>query len=155
MSISATLTKLATLLETVNPTPEPAPVRVFASPREAVQIADFPCIVLGIAPGTETHAIGGFGGQFSRHDYRLHIYYFVAGKITPLPEAHSRVLPVPQAVADVLFANIQLGGIVDHLGDDAGLITYNVGMIAWGDGEYFGLTFTLPVTEKAGQVISA
>jgi hypothetical protein len=154
MTITATLTQLAVLMATVNPTPEPAPVRVLANPREAVQLADFPCVVMGLAPG-ETQIISGFGGQFSRHDYKLHIYYFVAGKITPLAEAHARVLPVPQAVANVLFANIQLGGIVDHLGDESGLLTYQVGMIAWGDGEYFGLTFTLPVTEKTGQVITA
>lgn len=154
MSVSDTLAALKTRLLTVNPTPQPAPARVYDRPAEAVSLGDFPAIVLSLAPGAE-HAWREEALGLGQHDYVVTAWVFVGPRGTGLAELLDRVLPWPQAIADVLVADLTLAGQVHSIGykDDNRLFTYKIGPIAWSDGDYFGLSFQLPVIEHRNQTM--
>lgn len=150
MSVANTLTQLAAVLATTTP----APLRVFSDPAEAVSLAEFPCIVLGLAPfglAPQDHEWREEALGLARHDYTVAIWIFVGSRQSPLPQLHSDCLPWPEAVATVLNQHLTLSGAVTFLGSGVNglpLFTYRVGPIAWADGDYFGLSLLLPVTEK-------
>lgn len=153
MSIQNTLNLLRTKLLTANPSPQPAPAQVYSNPIEAVSLANFPCIVLGLAPGQE-NAWSFEDFEQGRNDYTVALWLFVGSRTTGINELYSRILPWPKAIADVLTGDLTLGGNVAFIGDgQSGLFKYSPKMIAWGDGQYFGLEFLLPVTENHVQTM--
>lgn len=154
MDIQATFTALANKLQTVNPAPQPAPVRVFANPAEAVSLADFPCIVLKLADGQRSKWATPANG-LGRNDYVVSALVFVGARTTGIAELYSRVLPWPKAIADVLLSDITLGGQVEFLGNyDGGFFQWSARLIKWGDGVYYGLEFLIPVCEQYVQQVS-
>lgn len=153
--VPATLQKLAARLRLVDPSPQPPPQIVYADPKGAVQLGEFPCVVLALAPQKD-HTWRMHGNDVAAHQYAVAIWVFVGGMNTPLAELHSRVLPWPKAIATALLGDITLGGTVDQIGmpDSDVFFTYQIGPIAWGvdmSGKpltYFGLSVTLGVQEK-------
>lgn len=158
MTISAAIAKLADVLYAVNPAPEDPPRTgcIYTNPREAVTIADFPSIVMGLSATTpERYTEEALG--LMRHDYVVAMWVFLGIRQTPLSELHARALPWSLAIATVLSANLTLGGVVNQLGPgvfDQPLVTFKLGPINWGvDGNgqplvYWGLTGQLPIVEK-------
>jgi hypothetical protein len=157
MSVSETLATLRTKILTVNPAPQPAPLNVFADPAEAVNVGEFPAVILALAPEVDhewQQATAG-GASLGEHDYEVMIYILVGARSEGLPALHSKVLPWPKALADVLIADITLGGTVSFIGDAerARLFRYRIGQIAWADGIYFGLKVWLKVQEMHSQTV--
>ncbi len=145
---------LAVRLELVDPTPQPALAYVYADPAEAVSLADFPVGILTLAP-QQAHTWREEAFGLGRHDYTVAIYIFIGIRSTGLAELHSRVLAWPKPIADVLIADLTLGGLVHSIGagESDALFTYSIGEFQWSDGSYFGLKILLPVTEKAPQLM--
>ncbi len=143
-TIRAALAGLKTRLETIT---APARPRVYADPREAVSLAEFPCIVLGLSP-TVQHVVTRKSHGAALNRPALALWLFVGSRQTPLPELHSRVLDWPDAIVDAILADQRLGNSVAGIGDGnvpGEVIRYQPGFIAWADGEYFGITFNLSV----------
>lgn len=148
MSIATTLTKLQTRLQGII-SPEPLAM-VYADPSEAGDVGSFPCAILSLDPnGQHRWSMAAHG--LARHDYTVAIWLMVGGRANvPLHELHARCLPWPEPVARSLYEGITLGASVEWIGDGgSGLLsTYTIGVIEWAGKELFGLTWSLPVTEK-------
>lgn len=151
MTVSATLTALRTRLLTI--TSPQAPKKVYADPKEATSLGEFPCIVMSLAPGVAhvwgTEAAGG-GSGLAEHDYTIAIWVLLGARSTPLPELHSRVIPWPEAVFRALVADITLSGTVIQMGDGASpaFFSYQIGPLEWAGQEFFGMKVLLPIVEK-------
>jgi hypothetical protein len=147
MSIANTLSALKTRLEAVDPNPQPVPAAVFADPKEATSLAEFPCIILAVAPQKE-NSVWFEAPQNGSDRYTVAMYVLLGSRETDLPELHQRCLPWSRAIAKVLFADMTLGGQVQFIGDGEGkMFDWQSGPIAWGDEVYFGLKVFLPVME--------
>ena len=159
MSEPAAFAPLATALATLDPSPAPAPVRIYADPAESMSLGDVPAIVLGIAPGIE-HAwrqeAFGYPG-LGQHDYVIAIWCILGMRASDLGEVYALAKYWPKALARVLGANLTLGGAVQSLGyrEENRLFTYRIGPIPWGDGIYYGLTALLPIRENVSQTFAA
>ena len=157
MSVSATLATLRTKILTVNPAPQPQPAVVFADPAEAVNLGEFPAVILALAPEVDhrwfQESVGNPGAGL--HEYEVLIYILVGARSEGLPALHSKVLPWPKALADVLIADITLGDQVTFIGDPEGrgLFRYRTGVIQWADGLYFGMKVWLKVSELHSQTV--
>lgn len=127
------------------------PGRVLADPAEYVSLGDFPCGVLTLAPLVE-HSWREEALGLARHDYRVQLLWLVGARdLTGLPELHQRATRWAQPIARVLYRHLTLGDRVMFVGDgDAGntLATYQLGPFDWGEGRYFGLKWSIGVTEK-------
>jgi hypothetical protein len=144
MSIQTTLDYLQTLLGTMNP----APNIVKNAPTESVSAAEFPMIMVMLAPQiTNSWRIEASG--YGRHTYFVTIYVFAGFRNTGITELHNRILGYPKAIADVLLADMTLGGNVTFIGDGGGgVFSYRYGEIGWGEARLWGLVVNLVVTEK-------
>ena len=151
MTVANTLAELRTRLLTI--TSPQTPKKVYADPKEATSLGEFPCGVLALAPGVShswsTEAAGG-GTGLAEHDYTVVLYWFVGARATPLPELHSRVIPWPEAIFRCLVRDITLAGAVIQLGrgDSTEFLTHQYGPIDWGEQQLWGLKILLPVIEK-------
>lgn len=150
MTIAAAFAQLRANLLTVNPSPQPALRKVLANPAESFSLADVPLAVITLAPGTP-HAWGAeaIAGR-AYHRYTARIYVIVGARATGLPELHARALAWPEPLAGALLGDITLSETVVKIGDPNGenVLTYTVGPIKWGDGDFFGLTLAIPIEEK-------
>jgi hypothetical protein len=151
VSISAVKTALATRLAGVNPTPQPAPARIYSNPAEALNIADFPSIVIvGPAAGVSQ----GFDNlSFSQyvHAYTVEIYVLVGPRTVPLPELYARLEPWPQALLATLAGDIRLSGACNFIGNQKQadrFFEYQPAEIDWAGDNYYGLIVRLPVQEN-------
>jgi hypothetical protein len=144
MSIQTTLDYLQTLLGTMNP----APNIVKNAPTESVSAAEFPMIMVMLAPQiTNSWRIEASG--YGRHTYFVTIYVFAGFRNTGITELHNRILGYPKAIADVLLSDMTLGGNVTFIGDGGGgVFSYRYGEIGWGEARLWGLVVNLVVTEK-------
>lgn len=152
MSVATALTALGERLRTIT---SPAVPIVYDNPAEAVSLGNFPCIVLALAPGDQArHEWRRKAGHIGIHKYEAALWLFVGSRQAPLPELHARILSWPSALADALAPHLTLDGAVSFIGDGnpTGLLfSYQIGPIEWGDGVYFGLRATLPVSEVVQQ----
>jgi hypothetical protein len=156
LSVAATLTLLAARLATI--TSPQALTSIYADPKEAVSLGEFPCMLLALDPLLPHNIVEETVGQpgLMRHDYTVAGFLFVGQRNTPLAELHSRVLPWPEAIGKALIADLTLGGAVAFIGfgdDTRRLYTYQIGPIAWADGEYWGIKWQIPVTEKISTLV--
>lgn len=145
-TVRMALGALKTRLETIT---SPARPKVFADPKEAVSLSEFPCIVLGLDP-TVKHAVTRKAQGLVLHRPIVAMWLFVGTRQTPLPELHSRVLDWPDAITDAVLADQRLGNTVNGLGDGnipGNIFDYQPGFISWADGEYFGITFRLALLQ--------
>lgn len=151
MTVANTLDKLRTRLMTI--TSPQSPKKVYADPKEATSLGEFPCIVLTEAPG-QTHSwsteSAGGGTGLAEHDYTVAIWCFLGARTTPVNELHSRTIPWSEAIFRALVADITLSGAVIQLGrgDSTEFLTYQVGPLEWGGQEFWGVKCLLPVIEK-------
>jgi len=151
VTVANTLTALRTQLMTI--TSPQTPKKVYADPKEATSLGEFPSIVLSLAPGLShswgTEAAGG-GSGLAEHDYTVAIWVFLGARATPLPELHSRTIPWSEAVFRALVANITLSGAVIQLGrgDSPEFFTYQIGPLEWAGQDFWGVKVLLPVIEK-------
>lgn len=129
-------------------------VKIYDNPKEATSIAEFPCVILALAPGVPHTISQETAGSFGllRHDYMLRCYLFVGQRQSSINELTARCEPWPEAIGVALADNLTLNGAVDHIGDlDDRLATYIEGPIAWGltpnEPAFYGLKIDLPVTE--------
>lgn len=149
MSIETTLDKLAAALRDIS---IPRAAKVYAGPRETVDIGSFPCVILSLDPDTP-HMWRMAAHGLARHDYTIACWVFVGprtGNGPPLPELHARCLPWAEPVGAALYASLTLDETVTFIGDGTSdqLITYTIGSHEWAGSQFFGLKFSLPVTEK-------
>jgi hypothetical protein len=139
----------AQLLANLSPTPQ----ALYSDPPEGITIADFPAIILALAPGMThswgTEAMGGNSG-LGLHVYTIAIYYLAAARQSGLEQAHSLTLPLSEQLFDALGKDVTLSGAVTQIGDRNGtdLFTYVAGPLTWGDGTYYGIKALLPIEEK-------
>lgn len=151
MTVALTLQALRTQLLTIA-TPQSLK-KVYADPKEATSLGEFPCIVMAEAPGVahswSTEAAGG-GSGLAKHDYTIAIWVFTGARTTPIGELHSRTIPWSEAVFRALVADIRLSGAVIQMGrgDSPEFLTYQVGPLNWGDQELWGVKILLPIIEK-------
>lgn len=156
MTVATALAAIRTQLLTIT-SPQP-PAKVYADPKEATSLGEFPCIILALAPQVEhtwsTEAMGG-GSGMAEHNYTAALYVFLGARSTPLNELHARSLGWPEAIFTALVADVTLGGVVTIIGDGESpvLFRYTIGPIAWADGIYWGLKCLLPVTEKPSHIV--
>lgn len=157
MSVALAIAALAARMALVNPAPSPIPQRVYPDPAEAVSLAEFPSIVLTLAP-QEDQQWHLLAQNYGRHDYIIALYLFVGARQTGLPILHSLLLPWPKAIADILLGDVTLGGNVAFIGNGqdpmAPLFRYRIGPIEWSDGVYFGLKALIPITEAHNQPVA-
>jgi hypothetical protein len=151
VSVATALTAIRVRLLTI--TSPQSLIKVYADPKEATSLGEFPCAVLSLAPGVAhtwgTEAAGG-GSGLAEHDYTVAIWLFVGALATPLPELHSRTIPWSEAIFRALVADIRLSGAVIQMGDgqSPALFTYQIGPMKWAKNEYFGVRVLLPIVEK-------
>ena len=145
MSIASTFTALQTLLLTANPTPQSALTRVITNLTESHAEADRPFAILGLA--REGHTISIEALQLGRMDYIVEINVILGGLETPLIELHDRAKYWPLAILTALSSDITLAGTIAFTGGGKWNVPYTVGPLP-DYPEYFGLTFSLAVTEK-------
>jgi len=153
MSVTTALAALAVRFAAIDVTGQPDPVRVLTTLKEAVNLADFPVVVLTKAKGQTEHSLAqetmGSPG-LALHRYSVQFHIFIAGAQVPIAEADERLQPWAQALLVALLADQTLSGAVAFIGDDATgeLCTYQEGLIPWIDNkQYWGLKGLLPVTE--------
>jgi hypothetical protein len=153
MSVQTTLAALASRLESIA-SPQ-ALAKVYADPREATSIGEFPCAILAQAPDVEAswHLEAAGEPGLGRHDWTAAIYLLIGARESPLPELHGRAIQWAQPIADVLLAEMTLGGVIEFLGDGQStqLFRYRIGPIMWANIQYWGIRLWLPVTEKYQQ----
>jgi hypothetical protein len=149
MAVSEDFAALAQKLETVDPSPQPVPARIYPDPDEAISLADFPAIILTLALGQE-NTIEASTREGALEYFNVSIYVLVGARATGLPELHQRCLPWARAIAKVLMSDLTLSGLVETIGnrEDFGLFTYTVGPIKWAGDDYFGLKIILPVLDR-------
>jgi hypothetical protein len=156
MSIANTLTAIGNKLLLATPQTQPKLVRVYSNPAEAVNMADFPCAILALAPGQQNQWAFETAGGWGRNDYTVAIWLLVGARTTGINELYGRMVDWPKAIADVLAADITLSGQVAFIGDEHNsnqLFQWSPKLIPWADGTYFGLEFLLPVCERFVQTI--
>lgn len=133
-----------------NPVPgEPPDIVVYSRPREAVSMADVPCIIITQAPMVE-HVWRQEAWGFGRADITLTLYIIVGQRTTALGELHDRCLYWPKALSDVLFQHLSLGAVAEFIGagDSDVLFRWKIAPIQWDKQTFFGLVVTLPATIK-------
>lgn len=145
MSIASTFTALGTLLLTANPTPQPQLTRVITNLVESHAESDRPFAILGLA--RDGHTISIEAMQLGRIDYVVEINVILGGTETPLIELHDRAKYWPLAILTALSSDVTLGGTIAFTGGGKWAVPFTVGPLA-DYPEYWGLTFSLPVTEK-------
>lgn len=151
------LAALKTILADVDPSPEPAPLKVWVYPTDwqSVNFDRLPVVIVSkiinreIAWARYTHAR-------ARHIWPAEILVFLAGgPITndeTAAQMESKADPWPLALSALLSANSRLNNTVTALGDDDALFTYQVGHIHFWTKIFFGLRFELPVQQMVQQV---
>lgn len=148
MTISATITKLAAVLATTSP----APARVFANMTEAVNLADFPCIVIG-QPDRVRNTWTVTNRGWKQHEYTLRLWIFVGSlAATPFDQLNDRAVLWPDRLGVVLTPDaLKISGSA-LTGTNAGdqiVIAYSKGQIEWGDGNaYYGLMADITFLER-------
>lgn len=144
MTIATTTALLIDILETMTPTPN----IVYDVPMESVSLAEFPMIMVTLAPqATHTWTLEASG--YARHTYTLVIYVFTGIRNEGVTQAYQEILDWPLGLAEVLFANMTLTGNVTFIGAGNGqLFDYRYGEIVWGESRLWGLVINLPVVEK-------
>lgn len=161
MSVASTLHQLAEVLLAAEltdadlapdyPAMDRRPRAVIVGPREQVHLGDFPCGLLTLAPMRD-HSLLEEAVGLARHDYAITLYWFVgARELTSLLELYDRAQRWIEPIGRELYAHLTLNGTVAFVGGgdaDNTLLTYQIGPMDWGDGKYFGLRFTIPITEK-------
>lgn len=128
---------------------DPRPRRVYDNPAEAVGLADFPCVVLSLDPGRADHSFMRKGVGVYHYRFFVAVWVFVGTRQTSLPELHRRLLAWPVALGCVLLADQRLGDGVSWSGEGGAtgqVFSHSVGVMQWGDGEYFGLKAVLPLS---------
>ena len=155
MTVPAVFTTLGAKLLTVNPTPATALTRMLTNLSNRFGPGDCPVGLIRFAADTDNEVSSETLGQpgLVRHKYSLRVLIFLGVLTGPdmLDQDHELAKPWPQALAVTLAADMTLGNTVAFIGDDVTLklFTYRIGVMPWlGDVNYFGLTVTLPVTEK-------
>lgn len=152
--ITTTLQQLRTRLQSIS---SPALTKVYADPSEAGDIGAFPCAILSLDPAQQ-HQWRMAAHGLARHSYWIVIWIFVGARAaTPLHELHSRCLVWPQPIAVALYSGITLGNNVEWVGagETDQLFSYTIGAIEWAGKDLFGLTISLPVTEKIPTAMDA
>ena len=144
MSIQNTLNLVQARLQTINP-----PLNVVKNaPTESVSAAEFPMAMVMLAPQI-MNSFRMEASGYVRHTYYLTLYIFAGMRNTGITELHNRILPYPQALATVLFADQTLGGNVTFIGDGGGgVFSYRYGEIGWGEARLWGIASNIVVTEK-------
>src|SRR5438128_2748055 len=117
MAVDTTLTLLKARIATINPAPEPVPdpAAIVTSPDEALVSGDFPSILICEAPNVD----GDFRAQGLgdwHHHYTVLIMLFLGMRVTGLGEVHNRAKYWIKPLAQVLVADLTLGGNVVILG---------------------------------------
>lgn len=144
------LAALRVRLQTIT---SPSPARIYADPAEAMSLGDFPCIVLSLDPDRKDHSFNRKGVGVYLYTFFVGIWVFVGTRQTPLPELHSRALRWPIPIGRAILENQRINNTVSWSGEGGAtgtVFTHDVGFKAWGDGEYFGLKFSLGLSIALG-----
>ena len=144
MSIATTTAQLVTILQSMTP----APHVVYDIPMESVSLAEFPMILITLAPQAN-HTFSLEASGYARHTYTLTLYVFTSIRNQGVNSAYAEILDWPVGLATALFRKMTLGGNVTFIGAGNGsLFDYRYGEIVWGESRLWGLVINLPVVEK-------
>ncbi|MBE2197527.1 MAG: hypothetical protein IAE79_02880 [Anaerolinea sp.] len=144
--IPAALNALAARLRTMT---NPIPRRVIADPSESVSLADFPFIVLSLDPERKDHSFERKAVGVYLYRFYVAIWVMVGSRQAGLPQLHAHALRWPVGIGQVILADQRISNTVSWSGDGGAtgaLFTHSVGYLGWGDGQYFGLKFSLPLS---------
>lgn len=155
MTVAATFTTLGAKLLTATPASGAALTRVITDLSNRWDAGGCPLAVVRLASDIDDEISSETLGQpgLVRHKYHARILIFLGPLTSPdiIDQFHNQAKYWPEALATVFAADMTLGNTVAFIGDDVTLklFNYRVGVIPWLDGtNYFGLTVTLPITEK-------
>lgn len=173
-AIDDALSTLVTLLrDDFDPTPQPRPLWVVNYPSEYASLGTY----LGdkVAPGlivnqqvnrVENWAIKAVGR--GRHVWHMEITALLMyGRLTSdemAAEAAQLHTPYIKAMADLLYANMQLGATVNTAsvstrlgaeGQEFSLFQYRIGMTPWWNKDAWGISFSVPITQYHTQTMAA
>lgn len=140
------LEALAERLRTID---DPLPRRVIANPSESVSLADFPFIVLSLDPERKDHSFERKAVGVYAYRFYAAIWVMVGSRQSNLPQLHTYAIRWPIAVGRAILADQRISNTVSWTGDGGAtgaLFSHSVGYLGWGDGQYFGLKFSLPLT---------
>ena len=149
MSVSSTITQLANILQGLSIPPS----RIYTLPREAVNVADFPAVVIDFPDSTQGTLLVNNRGWYS-HAYTLKIFLFVGAlTLTPYDELNSRVMTwIDRLRGSITPMNMKVSGYALTGRDDKDEIEmkYVKGLIPWGDNQagYYGLILTIQFYER-------
>jgi hypothetical protein len=136
---------------TIQAMPSP-PLRVTLSMREAVNVADFPLVLitlpdqLQMSYGTDTHG-------WRRSSYTVQVWWFVGALgLTPYEELKDRAVAVIEPLGAVLNSDsIKVLSSAAFTGGnevDSFMMQYRLGSFPWGaESEYYGVSFNVPILE--------
>lgn len=139
------LNALKTILATIDPDPEPTPVKVWVYPADYKQIKfdHLPVIVLSRIINRPAKWVRQTP-QGGRHQWTAEIGLYLGNG--PLIDdeqmalAEQRIAPWPAAMAALLFGNQRLNNTVQAVGD-GDFFTYRVGHLHFWKKVYFGIKF--------------
>lgn len=144
MSVATTTAYLVNVFSAMTPTPN----IVYDVPQEDVSVAEFPMILITLAPQAN-HSWSLEASNYGRHTYNLVIYVFTGMRNTGISHLYEQILDYPLGLATALFADMTLGGHVTFIGSGSGqLFDYRYGEIVWGESRLWGLVINLQIVEK-------
>ena len=157
--ISDALGATATILDSIATV---SPEAIYAHPTETTDLRKidvFPTVVVSQNVG-QNYSWRGWGNSAYRHDWEMLIaVYLEKAKFhVSSQEAVSALSSQDEwikSMADILRDNMTLSGNAVHIGNDDVIFNYFVGFISWNRETYFGLLFTVPVTQEGTQTINA
>lgn len=154
MTVAQALTALAVRFLAIDVAGQSDPLRAVTTLRDAVNVSDFPLVVLRKATGATVHTLGqetlGLPGLgLDRYQVEWHI--LIAPASVPTEEADELLQPWGRALLVALLADLSLGGAVHSIGeiDSTGrLCDYQQGLVTWIDSNrYWGLRGLLQIQE--------
>lgn len=143
MSIATTTAYLINVFSGMTPTPNV----VYDLPMEDVSVAEFPMIMVTLAPQAN-HVWTLEASNYARHTYTLSVYVFTGLRNEGVYHAYQEILDWPEGLATALFRDMTLGGNVTFIGAGGQIFDYRYGEIIWGESRHWGLVINLTVVEK-------
>lgn len=149
MSITATLTQLGAVLGGLSI----QPTRIYITPKEFVNVADFPAAVIEVPDNTQGTLITNNRG-WSSNRYSVRVLLFLGAlTLTPYDELNTRAFAwIDRLRGAITPDNMKISGSALTGKDDTDQIeiAYTKGQIPWGDNTqgYYGLMCTLIFYER-------
>lgn len=119
-TVTTALLEAKTILQTLNPTPEPPPANVYVYPNagdEPITIAPFPSILVSHGKFRNRDRFRRIAQNQILHHWVMEIVVYLGERVLPNYEVEEKVYPWYLAIATVLAENATLNGSVNYTGE--------------------------------------